>query len=64
MPAQEQHDFANQLCKLCKWIKRKNDKDIHNFLHELEKLGFIDKIESSSSNQDKSLKKNGMCPSL
>ena len=35
-------------------IESKNNKDIYNFLHELEILGFKDKIESSSSNQTKS----------
>ena len=49
MQAQE-NDFEN---KFCQWIKSKNDKDIYNVLHELERLGVKDKIESSSSNQPK-----------
>ena len=48
--AKSTNDFENQLF----WgIKSKNDKYIHNFLHELERLGFKDKIESSSSKQTK-----------
>ena len=36
-------DFENQLCQ---WINSKNDKDILKKLHELERLGFKDKVES------------------
>ena len=61
MNFKKRHASSRKFAKsLTHGIKSKNDKYIYNFLHELEFLGFKDKIESSSSNQTKITKFLGL----